>query len=131
MKLNEIPQDPGAFGRVGKEMAYATDENGKYGTTLSTGWEIKMKALDVAWEDVEKRIAEAKQKVLNGAASPLLYYMELKLMDVEIVSGYTGLWKWQVKRHLKPSVFNKLSVKKLDRYARLFEVTLEQLRNIQ
>jgi hypothetical protein len=112
-------------------MAYAVDENGKYTTALSTGWEIKMKALDVAWEDVEKRIAEARSKVLSGEASPLLYYMELKLMDVGIVSGYTGFWKWQVKRHLKPSVFNKLSAKKLDKYARLFEVSREQLMHIQ
>jgi len=131
MKINEIPQDPGALGKIAKEMAYAVDENGKYTTALSTGWEIKMKALDVAWEDVEKRIAEARSKVLGGEASPLLYYMELKLMDVVIVSGYTGFWKWQVKRHLKPSVFNKLSAKKLDKYARLFEVSREQLMHIQ
>jgi hypothetical protein len=131
MKINEIPQDPGALGKIAKEMAYAVDENGKYTTALSTGWEIKMKALDVAWEDVEKRIAEARSKVLSGEASPLLYYMELKLMDVGIVSGYTGFWKWQVKRHLKPSVFNKLSAKKLDKYARLFEVSREQLMHIQ
>jgi len=131
MKINEIPQDPGALGKIAKEMAYAVDENGKYTTALSTGWEIKMKALDVAWEDVEKRIAEARSKVLSGEASPLLYYMELKLMDVVIVSGYTGFWKWQVKRHLKPSVFNKLSAKKLDKYARLFEVSREQLMHIQ
>ncbi len=130
MKINEIPQDPGALGKIAKEMAYAVDENGKYTTALSTGWEIKMKALDVAWEDVEKKIAEARAKVLNGEASPLLYYMELKLMDVTIVSGYTGFWKWQVKRHLKPSVFNKLSGKKLDRYAGLFEVSREQLMHI-
>jgi len=130
MKINEIPQDPGALGKIAKEMAYAVDENGKYTTALSTGWDIKMKALDVAWEDVEKRIADAREKVLNGVASPLLYYMELKLMDIVIVAGYTGFWKWQVKRHLRPSVFNKLSGKKLDKYARLFEISREQLMHV-
>ena len=130
MKISEIPHDPGALGKIAKEVAYAVDENGKYTTALSTGWEIKMKALDIAWEDVEKRIAAARQKVLNGDASPLLYYMELKIMDVTVVSGYTGFWKWQVKRHLKPSVFNKLSGKKLDKYAHLFEVSREQLMHI-
>ena len=130
MKINDIPQDPGALGKIAREMAYAVDENGKYTTALSTGWEIKMKALDVAWEDVEKRIVDARKKVQNGMASPLLYYMELKLMDIVIVSGYTGFWKWQVKRHLKPSVFNKLSSKKLDKYARLFEISREQLMHI-
>ena len=130
MKINEIPQDPGALGKIAKEMAYAVDENGKYTTALSTGWEIKMKALDVAWEDVEKRIAEARSKVLSGEASPLLYYMELKLMDVGIVSGYTGFWKWQVKRHLKPAVFEKLPEKKLQKYADAFDITVQELKTM-
>ncbi|MFT3750860.1 MAG: hypothetical protein QM768_21280 [Agriterribacter sp.] len=130
MKKDEIPQDPGALGKIAKEVSYVVDDNGNYTTGFSTGWEIKMKALDVAWEDVEKRIAEAKQKVLNGEASPLLYYMELKLMDVEIVSGYTGFWKWQVKKHLKPEVFKKLPERKLEKYAKLFEISKEHLLQI-
>ena len=130
MKKDEIPQDPGALGRIAKEVSYVVDENGNYTTGLSSGWEIKIKALDVAWEDVEKRIADAKQKVLNGEASPLLYYMELKLMDIEIVAGYTGFWKWQVKKHLKPEVFKKLSDRKLEKYAKVFEITKEQLLHI-
>lgn len=130
MKKNEIPQDPGALGKIAKELSYVVDDNGNYTTGFSTGWEIKMKALDVAWENVEKRIAEAKQKVLNGEASPLLYYMELKLMDAEIVSGYTGFWKWQVKKHLNPEVFRKLPGRKLEKYAKLFEVSKEQLLQI-
>ncbi|MFT3945544.1 MAG: hypothetical protein QM763_01110 [Agriterribacter sp.] len=130
MKKDEIPQDPGALGKIAKELSYVVDDNGNYTTGYSTGWEIKMKALDVAWNDVEKRIAEAKQKVLNGEASPLLYYMELKLMDIEIVSGYTGFWKWQVKKHLKPEVFKKLPGRKLEKYAKIFEVTVAQLQQI-
>ncbi|MBN8788598.1 MAG: hypothetical protein J0I84_16030 [Terrimonas sp.] len=130
MKKDEIPQDPGALGKIAKELSYVVDENGNYTTGFSTGWEIKMKALDVAWENVEKRIAEAKQKVLNGEASPLLYYMELKLMDVEIVAGYTGFWKWQVKKHLKPEVFKKLPDRKLEKYAKLFEISKEQLSQV-
>lgn len=130
MKKDEIPQDPGALGKIAKELSYVVDENGNYITGHSTGWEIKMKALDVAWEDVEKRIAHAKQKVLQGEASPLLYYMEKKLMDIEIVAGYTGFWKWQVKRHLKPHVFNKLPDRKLEKYAKVFEITREQLMQI-
>lgn len=130
MKKDEIPQDPGALGRIAKEVSYAVDENGNYTTGLSSGWEVKMNALDVAWQDVEKRIAEAKQKVSNGEASPLLYYMELKLMDIEIVAGYTGFWKWQVKKHLNPVVFKKLPDRKLEKYAKVFEITKEQLLQI-
>ena len=130
MKKDEIPQDPGALGKIGKELSYVVDENGNYTTGLSSGWEVKMKALDVAWEDVEKRIELAKQKVLNGEASPILYYMELKLMNIEIVAGYTGFWRWQIKKHLKVETFKKLPDRKLEKYAKVFEITKEQLLQI-
>ena len=130
MKKEEIPQDPGALNRLTKELSYAVDDKGNYTTALSAGWEVKNTALDVAWTDVEKRINDAKQKVLNGEASPLLYYMELKLMDPAIVASYTGFWKWQIKRHLKPTVFNSLSEKKLQKYATAFDVTVEELKTM-
>jgi len=131
MKKEEIPQDPGALNRLTKELSYAVDDKGNYTTALSAGWEVKNTALDVAWTDVEKRINDAKQRVLSGEASPLLYFMELKLMDPAIVASYTGFWKWQIKRHMKPGVFKKLPEKKLKKYADLFEVTPEELKKFK
>ena len=109
MKKDEIPQDDGALNKLTREVVYAVDASGKYSTELSTGWDVKIKALDLAWEDIENRIEAAKQKVLNNEASPILYFLELRLMDLGILASYTGFWKWTIKRHLKPSVFNKLS----------------------
>jgi hypothetical protein len=57
--------------------------------------------------------------------------MEMKLMDIPIVAAYTGFWKWQVRRHLKPSVFNKLSERKLKKYAEIFEVSVDDLKTIK
>lgn len=130
MKREDIPQDPGALGRVTREVSYVVDENGNYTTGLSSGWDIKMKALDVAWDDIEKKVADARQKVFNKEASPILYYMELRLMNIPILSGYTGFWQWQVKRHLKPLVFEKLSERKLQKYAAVFDITVEELKNM-
>jgi hypothetical protein len=127
MKKEEVPQDPGSLGKVTKELCYATDETGKYTTELSQGWEVKTGALDVAWQDIAERVAAAKAKVLRQEASPLLYFMELKLMDVAVLAGYTGFWKWQVRRHLRPVVFSKLSERKLCRYAEIFEVSVSDL----
>ncbi|MBS1598053.1 MAG: hypothetical protein JST75_07490 [Bacteroidetes bacterium] len=131
MKKDEIPHDLGALGKITKEVCYAVDESGKYTTALSEGWEVKATALDVAWNDVEGRIADAKQRVLNNEASPLLFLMEVKLMDIPIVAAYTGFWKWQVKRHMQPSVFKKLSDKKLQRYADVFETTVDNIKNLK
>jgi hypothetical protein len=130
MKQENVPQDLSSLGKITKEVCYATDSTGKYVTTLSDGWDVKIKALDVAWEEIQGRIAQAKQKVLNGEASPLLFFMELRLMDMSIVADYTGFWKWQIKRHLKPDVFNKLSEKDLEKYAEAFNVKVAELKSM-
>ncbi len=130
MKKEEIPQDNGALNKLTKELVYAVDSSGNYTTALSSGWEVKAKALDVAWEDIEKRIEAARQKVLNNEASPILYFIELRLMDIGIVSAYTGFWKWRIKRHLKPGIFRKLSADKLQKYAEAFNVTVQELKTM-
>lgn len=130
MKKEEIPQDNGALNKLTKEVVYAVDGSGNYSKELSTGWDVKTKALDLAWEDIEKRIEAARQKVLNNEASPILYFLELRLMDLGILSSYTGFWKWTIKRHLKPAGFNKLSQQKLQQYADAFNVSVEELKTM-
>ena len=131
MKKDEIPQHNGALNKLTREVVYVLDSNGAYTTGLSTGWEVKATALDVAWQDIEQRIIAARQKVVNKEASPLLFFMELRLMDTGIVSAYTGFWKWQIKRHLKPAIFEKLSGKKLQQYAAAFNVSVTELKTME
>ena len=130
MKKEEIPQDDGALNKLTKEVVYAVDGSGKYSSELSTGWDVKTKALDLAWEDIEKRIEAARQKVLKNEASPILYFLELRLMDMGILASYTGFWKWTIKKHLKPAAFNKLSQQKLQQYADAFNVSVEELKTM-
>ncbi len=129
MKKSELPQDKSALESFTREVCYVKNESGKYETDLSTGWEVKKVALDHAWEDIERRIEEARQRVVAGEVSPILYYMELNLMDFTVLSGYTGFWKWQIRRHLKPRVFNKLKDSRLKRYADAFGISIDELRN--
>lgn len=131
MKKEDVPQDVSALGKITKEVCYATDSEGKYTTELSKGWDVKITALDKAWEDIDVRIGKAKQKVLNGEASPLLFFIEKGIMDISLLADYTGFWQWQIKRHLKPDVFNKLSEKKLQRYAEVFNVSVDELKNMR
>jgi len=128
MKKEEIPQDKGYFGHIAKEVKYAVDSEGKYITGQSTGWKVKEEANEVAWQAFESKINEAKQLVLNGEISPVYYWMEKRMMDLAIVAQYTGLWKCRVKRHFKPKVFEKLSDRRLQKYAEVFEVSIEELK---
>jgi hypothetical protein len=130
MKKEDVPQDLSSLGKITKEVCYATDSDGKYVKELSRGWEVKINALDLAWEDIEERVKAARQKVLNNEASQVLFFMERRLMDIGIVSAYTGFWKWQIKRHMKPAVFKKLSDKKIKRYAEAFNVTVDDFINM-
>ncbi|WP_289664109.1 hypothetical protein [Flavobacterium panacagri] len=130
MEKDNVPQDTSNLTKNNvKELLYATDENGNYTTTLSTGWEPKTIALSNSIDEINERIADAKQQVLNGEASPIVYFMEVNKMDLTILSSYVGFWKWRVKRHFKPSVFAKLNDKILKKYADTFEVSIEELKN--
>lgn len=131
MKKSEIPQDESALKGWTREVFYAKNEEGKYEAGLSTGWSVKKDALDGAWEEVHKNVEIAHQLVKDGKMSPIYYFMELNLMDVSVLSQYMGLWKWRVKRHFKPEVFRKLKPTVLQRYATVFEIDVEQLKNFK
>lgn len=132
MKKDEVPQDKSNLESAHfRELCYAVDEDGKYITANSTGWDPKTIALDNAIKVIEERVADAKQRVMNNQTSPIEYYMELHKMDIGILASYVGLWQWRVKRHFKPSVFKRLSENTLQKYADVFEVSLDELRHIK
>ena len=129
MKKEDLPQDPSALVGVTRDVCYVKDKDGKYTTDLSIGWDVKKQALDNAWEDIHERVTEAAAKVKSGEISPVFYFMEKKLMDLPLLSGYTGFWQWTIKRHFKPSVFKSLSESRLQTYAKAFDISIDELKN--
>ncbi len=129
MKKEDLPQDNGALSKSTKEVCYVKNDQGKFETALSTGWEVKIDALNSAWEEVDNRIASARKEVAIGNKSPIYYFMEKKLMDVSILAAYTGFFSFTVKRHFRPVIFKKLSQKKLEKYADIFELSITELVN--
>jgi hypothetical protein len=131
MKKSEVPQDEGNFGNIHtRELCYAVDENGEYTTELTSGWDPKAIALKNTLEDIKERVANAKSRVLSFETSPVEYYMELNKMDISVLASYMGLWKWRVKRHFRVSTFNRLKTKTLQKYAEVFNITIEELSQI-
>lgn len=128
MKQSEVPQDKGHL-KDFNEVYYAIDEHGEFSQTLSAGWEAKNIVQSETLKILEERIEEARQKVIDGKASPILYFMELKRMDWEILSNYVEIWKIFVKRHAKPTVFSKLKESTLKKYAEAFEISVDELKN--
>lgn len=131
MKTNEVPQDESNLASANfRELCYAVDKDGKYTTKHSTGWNPKTVALEKSLEFLDERILECKERVLKNEISPVVYYMELKRMDLNVLSDYMGKWKWVVKRHFKPNIFKKLSTKTLHKYASTFGISMKKLKDI-
>lgn len=129
MKKEEVPQDgnnlhKGTF----KQLFYAVDQSGEYKETVtSVGWEPENVALEQAWEEVEHRVNETREQVLAGQKSPIAYYMERTLLDLPLLASKAGKFGWQVKRHMKPAVFKKLSAAMIAKYAAIFSIPAEVL----
>lgn len=131
MKKEEVPQDKSNLESANfRELCYAVDDDGKYTTANSSGWEPKTIALSNAIEELNQRIDDAKKRVTDGETSPLEYYMELHKMDLGILASYVGFWKCKVRHHFKPSAFKKLGNKTLQKYAEVFDISVEELKKI-
>lgn len=129
MKKKDIPQDKTHLTTFTREVLYAKNEEGHYEKLLSEGWNVKNDALNNAWDDLNEQIEQAKQDVYDGKTSPIEYFMKLQIMELDILSGYTGIWQFNIKRHFKPNTFKKLKDNTLKKYAKAFDITLEELKN--
>lgn len=132
MKKSEVPQDKSNLESANfRELCYAVDENGSYTTEHTTGWDPKTIALNNAIDEINERIANAKQRALENKTSPIEYYMEVHKMDLSVLASYVGMWRWRVKRHFKPQVFKRLSKKTMQKYADVFEISINELQHIE
>lgn len=129
MKVNEVPQDAKKFKGADevKKKVYAVDKDGKYTGVNSAGWEAENIATRDAWDAVDETLLQTEAKIKAGELSPIAYFMQKSLMDTSLLAKYVGKWGWQVKRHMKPSVFKKLDNKLLEKYASVFNITVEEL----
>ncbi len=126
MLKKNVPQDGGILDRW-HEISYAIDYEGRYVLAPSVGWEPANIANKQAWELISKQVADVIKRVQAQELSPLAYYMVKNQMDTDLLAKYVRLSRWRVRRHLKPAVFRRLKVSILERYAKIFNVSAEQL----
>ncbi len=112
-----------------RSLFYAPDDQGKYKAVVGPGptWEKEIRA-EMA-ESAREREAAALDQVRKGALSPIGYFMAAHKMDEVILSKITAISRWRIKRHLKPSLFRKLGMSVLQKYASAFETTAAHIRD--
>ena len=131
MKVEEVPQDLKYFeGTVVRDADYAVDADGNYQMVVSDGWAPKNEALEVTLADIDEQCQEILQRVKAGESSLLEYYAAKNLMDVELLSDYTGFSKRTIRKHFQPGNFAKLDEKTLETYADVLRITVAELTTI-
>lgn len=131
MEKDKVPQDRENLneGKLAK-LYYATDETGRYTKVNSIGWETETVAMQQAWEVVHEEVEEARRRVVEGKASPVLYHMKKNIMTIGMVAAYMGLPGFMVRLHIVPFVFNLLGKKTLERYAYTFRISVAELKDV-
>lgn len=129
MKAKDVPQEEWIKG-FGTRACYAENEDGKYEVVPSKGWEVEKIVNSQAQAVIREKIEKARKEVLEGRASILKYYMEINQMDVSLLADNACIWKWRVKRHLKPENFAKLGSSILEKYADALRISPDDLKSL-
>ncbi|MGO2478971.1 MAG: hypothetical protein ACTH7Q_11565 [Pseudoalteromonas sp.] len=127
MKKQEVPQDNSKSYQGQNKLVYAVDDSGHYQGVKSSGWDVESFATQLAVDDLNQQANEALEQALLGEVSPLAYHMLARRFDTPTLAGASGFFQWQVKRHLRPAIFNKLSDKKINRYCDALKMSRDAL----
>jgi hypothetical protein len=128
-KSNPVYKDE-RYGQF-RELFYSYHQGGDFEKTVGYHGEATRQTLQQAWDLFAERIEDARQRVIAGKASPVVYYMEKNLLDPLNLSMMAGIGLWRVKRHFKPRVFQRLSEKTLTKYATAFNISIDQLKKVE
>ncbi|NIY90928.1 hypothetical protein [Vibrio diazotrophicus] len=127
MEANKVPQDHSSTYANNAKALYATSESGEYSVVKSSGWEAEELVTKQALNEFERQAIAAYKRVKSGDRSPLYYHMYAQRMDITVLAQSVGWFQWRVKRHMKPTVFAKLSINKLNAYSDALGISVEQL----
>lgn len=130
MEVEDIPQDNSKSYHGQRKIIYGT-RNGHYEAATSTGWQEESYATEMAVSELEQQTEAAREAVAQGAYSPLYYHMFRFRHDETSLAMAAGVWKWQLRRHLRPEVFAKLPEKTLRKYADALCISIEELKSAE
>ena len=127
MNLDEVPQQNISTYANNKKAVYAVDRDGKYTRVATSGWEVEEAATRLALAEYARQAVQARKEVEAGRKAPLYYHIYANRMDIPTLAQATGLFRWRIRRHLKPHVFASLSAKIIARYADALGISASEL----
>lgn len=130
MDIQNVPQEGNKTLGGYRKAVYARNAGGHIVAVASKGWEVEEIVTSQAVEEMRALAETARQNVMDGLSSPLEYWMYARRMDLLLLAQSTGIWRWRIRRHLRPGVFARLSPDLLARYAEALGLTVQQLQHL-
>jgi len=127
---DEVPQDGIPTYGGHRKLFYAVNREGGTVAVPSSGWEAEAIATGSALDALDRLRGEAWERALAGTTSPLEYYMHYRRMDLALLSQTTGLARWRIRRHFRPTVHARLGDRMLARYADALSIDAATLRRL-
>jgi hypothetical protein len=128
MRPDEVPEHSAPLFEGETKAVYVVDASGHYRIAQSGGTEAEVTVTETAVEWFARLAADARQRAARAETSPLEYHMFRVRMDVPTLAQAAGLWRWRVRRHLRPAIFARLPDALLQRYADALGLTVARLR---
>ena len=127
MEIKDIPQDDSESYHGHLKIIYGT-RDGRYEAATSSGWQDEAYATEMAVAELDEQTRAAREAVARGEYSPLYYHMFRFRHDETGLAMAAGVWKWQLRRHLRPEIFAKLPDKTLQKYADALQISIDELK---
>ncbi len=109
-------------------VSYVAGEDGKQELKSGIMWYPVNIVNRQAWDEIDRRVELTREKIAAGKMSCLCYYMVINHMDTGLLAKYTGQSRLVVFLHTIPFFFKRLGVGTLQKYAEIFAVEPEDLR---
>jgi len=131
MKIDDVPQEQNKTLDGVRKAVYAVGKDGTYTTVASDGWNAEEIVTTQAVEEFDRLANLAKKEAEEGLTSPLAFHMYQNRMDISLLSQTTGFFQWTIKRDFRIAVFNKMSEKRLQAYADVMGIEVEDLLSVR
>ena len=104
MEREAVPQDDSRTLGGYRKAVYARDAQGRIVPVASSGWVVEEVVTTQAADALRQQAETARLAARAGTGSPLSYWMYARRMDLPLLAQTTGLWQWQVRRHLRQPI---------------------------
>lgn len=130
MDIGDVPQEDNTTLDGHSKSVYARSPKGRLELVSCRGWSAEEIVTLQAVETFNELVATARERVHAGLCSPLEYHMYRVRMDLPMLAQVSGVWRWRVRRHLRPAPFGKLSSALRARYAEALGMEPAQLDSV-